>query len=219
MRNPIRSETDAFRLTVATLAIALIGALIGWLASPAAGVIVFAVLVLMGLVTYLDARSGSGWHEAAAPLREAAQERHPHGPGAHTRHVLVVANAPLCGEPLRQRLMDAGDLDVEVDVVAPMLASRVHVATGDIDDELRRARMRLEQSLEWLHAEGFAARGEVGDPDTTMAIADELRDFGADEVIVVTAGGEEPADGSRERAELDRLRVELDVPVTYALTG
>ena len=180
---------------------------------------VFAVLVLMGFVTYLDARSGRGIHERPVPLREAAQERHPHGSDAHTRHVLVVANAPLCGEPLRRRLMDGGDLDVEVDVVAPMRVSRVHVATGDVDDELRRARIRLEQSLEWLHAEGFAARGEVGDSDTTMAIADELRDFDADEVIVVSAGDEDPAGGSRERAELDRLRVELDLPVTYALTG
>jgi hypothetical protein len=46
---------------------------------------------------------------------------------------------------------------------------------------------------------------------------DELRDFGADEVIVVTHPSERET--WQERGELERLRHELDVPVTHVMVG
>jgi hypothetical protein len=74
----------------------------------------------------------------------------------------------------------------------------------DIDRELNEARERLECCLAWARANGLDARGEVGDVSATTAIEDELRDFGADEVIVVT----HPRDREtwQERGELERLR-------------
>jgi hypothetical protein len=55
------------------------------------------------------------------------------------------------------------------------------------------------------------ARGVVGDPSATSAIEDQLRDFGADEVLVVShPPGEE---NWQERETLERLRRELEVPV------
>jgi hypothetical protein len=57
----------------------------------------------------------------------------------------------------------------------------------------------------------------VGDPSPTTALEDELRTFGANEVIVVT----HPRDREtwQERGELARLRRELDVPVTHVVVG
>jgi hypothetical protein len=100
--------------------------------------------------------------------------------------VLVIANEPLGGGELRDRIRGLDETQVEVDVLAPVLSSRAHLAYTDIDKELSQAHRRLARSLAWVRAQGFVARGEVGDPSPTTAIEDELRDFGADEVIVVT---------------------------------
>jgi hypothetical protein len=57
----------------------------------------------------------------------------------------------------------------------------------------------------------------VADPDPLVAIADELRDFGADEVVI--------AMHSRERTSwladrmLTHLKRELDVPVREIVVG
>ncbi len=95
-------------------------------------------------------------------------------------------------------------------MLAPVLTSRAHYAVSDIDHELQQARTRLERSLAWASAHGITAHGRVGDPSATTAIEDELRDFGADEIIVVT----HPRESWQERDEVERLRRELDVPVT-----
>ena len=76
---------------------------------------------------------------------------------------------------------------------------------------------RLERSLAWARERGIAARGEIGDPNPTSAIEDELRDFGADEVLVVTHPRERQT--WQERGELERLQRELDVPVTHIVAG
>ncbi|MGA2926098.1 MAG: hypothetical protein ABSG43_08900 [Solirubrobacteraceae bacterium] len=83
-----------------------------------------------------------------------------------------------------------------------------------------RAPVKSESDAFWLTLAGAlreAIVGEVGDPTPTPAIEDELRDFGADEVIVVT----HPRDREtrHERAQLTRLQSELDVPVTQIVVG
>jgi hypothetical protein len=92
-----------------------------------------------------------------------------------------------------------------------VLVSRTHLAVSDIDRGLDEARTRLERSLAWAREQGIAARGEVGDPSIGTGIEDELRDSGADEVIVVARQAERQT--WQERGELERLRRELDVPV------
>jgi GABA permease len=131
--------------------------------------------------------------------------------------VLVIANEPLSGRALRERILGEGDEDVELDVLAPVLTSRLHYGVSDIDRDLEHARVRLERSLRWAREQGITARGEVGDPSATTAIEDELRDFGADEVIVVTHPRERQT--WQERKELERLRSELDVPVTHLMSS
>ena len=88
---------------------------------------------------------------------------------------------------------------------------------SDIDHELADARERLKQSLAWALAQGIDVRGEVGDPSPLTAIEDELRRFGADEVIVVTHG--RAAQSWQERREVERLQRELHMPVIHVMVG
>jgi hypothetical protein len=208
MRFPIRSETDAFRLTVGGATLVCVAVIVGLLSTTVVGVIAFAALGLLALSAYL----ASADRERRQPLREAAEAPHPRGARDGARHVLVVANEPLDGEELREQIAGASSGRVELDVLAPVLSSRTHLAYTDIDSETRRARERLERSLSWARTQGFLAHGRVGDAISPIAsVEDELRDFGADEVIVVTAGPR--PEHWHEREEIRRLRAELDVPV------
>jgi hypothetical protein len=212
-RNPVRSETDAFWLAVATVVLAALAVLVGWLARPLIGLLAFLALALVALVAYLRLSD----EEPRLSLREAAHGPHPSGPLPGGWHVLVVANESLHGEELRERLRKHADAAVELDVLAPVLSSRTHFTVTDIDRERQLAQQRLQRSLAWARAQGFVARGEVGDPiNPTAAIEDELRDFGADEVIVVTSSG---VNHWQEQGQLKRLRDELDVPVVHVAVG
>ncbi|MGD0452272.1 MAG: hypothetical protein ABSB69_01620 [Solirubrobacteraceae bacterium] len=209
MRVPIRSEPDAFRLTVAGALAVAVAALVGWLTEPLAGVAVFVLVLILAAIAYLRAADP----DRRMPLREATAAAHPHGASPGKRHVLVVANEALSGRALCERILGEDHERVEVDVLAPVLTSRLHQGVSDIDRELEQARTRLERSLVWAHEQGIVARGEVGDPSAATAIEDELRDFGADEVIIVTHPREQET--WQEHGELERLRRELDVPVTH----
>jgi len=74
--------------------------------------------------------------------------------------------------------------------------------------------VRLDAALAWAQAEGLDVTGKVGDPNVALgAIEDELRVFGADEVIISTY----PPGRSNwlETGTVGRLRDEPDIPVTH----
>lgn len=206
MRVPFKSEPDALRVAVALALLAGVSILVGWLASPPYGVVAFAAGLVAGVTFEVAGRET----DRPSALREAAHAPHPHGASGETRHVLVVASARLGGEDLRREVAAWG-AGVELDVLAPILTSRSHYWASDVDRGREEARERLEASLAWAAEQGFAAKGEVGDPDPLTAIEDELRDFGADEVIIATH--------PRERTSwlanrmLSHLAREIDVPV------
>ena len=179
---------------------------VGLLASRAYGVVVFAAGLAAGITFEFAGRET----DRRSALREAADAPHLHGASGGTRHILVVASVTLGGEELRREL-EAGGAGVELDVLAPILASRSHYWASDVDREREEAHERLEASLAWAAEQGFAAKGEVGDPDPLVAIEDELRDFGADEVIIVTHPGERVSWLANRM--LSHLARELDVPV------
>jgi hypothetical protein len=213
MRLPFRTETDAFRVAVVLGLVAAASLLVGWLASRAYGVVLFAAGIAAGVTFELAGQET----DRGSALREAARGPHPHGASGGKRHVLVVASKTLGGEELRRELAPASGTVVELDVLAPILASRSHYWASDVDREREEARERLEASLAWAAEQGFPAKGEVADPDPLVAIEDELRDFGADEVIILM-----PA---RERTSwlanrmLGHLARELDVPVREIVVG
>lgn len=208
MRTPIRSEQEAFRLAIAGAVAVGLAILIGFLTEAVVGAAVFAFVFVVALIAYVRAPNP----DRPERLRGAAHGEHPHGAGPGERHVLAVANEVLSGEELRRQILRDG-MRVKLDVLAPVLTSRVHYGVSDIDRELQDARVRLERSLRWAQEQGIAAHGEVGDPSATAALEDQLRDFGADEVIVVTKSREHLS--WQEREELERLRAELDVPVLH----
>ena len=208
------SEAGAFRFTLGAALVIGASVFIGWLLAPAAGLAVFAAATVSAGLSRLRV----ALRDRPAVLRRAMSEAAPDRLRRHAaHHVLVVANEALAGAELAELILRHGREHVEVDVLAPVLASHVHYALSDIDRELAEARTRLEHSLAWAHQQKIVARGEVGDPNPNTALEDELRTFGADEVIVVT----QPRDHEtwQERGELARLRRELDVPVTHVVVA
>jgi hypothetical protein len=204
MRIPILTESYVFRLALLIAASAALGAV----SSPLAGVLLF-VAGMLGALAFEMLHP----KPQRSTLREAAQAPHPHGARGRQRHVLVVADEVLSGDELRRELSRRNGRTIEVDVLAPVFSSRAHYWASDLDSEIDDARRRLDASLAWLTAQGLEARGEVGDPNPLTAIEDELRDFGADEVIVVTR----PRDRANwlESGMVARVRMELDVPVSH----
>ena len=98
-------------------------------------------------------------------------------------------------------------------MVVPVLCSRAHYLTSDIDREVAEAEARLDATLNWAHDQGFEAVGTVGDASPLIAIEDELHRFGADEVIISTHVPERSH--WLEAGVVERAREELDIPVTH----
>jgi len=103
--------------------------------------------------------------------------------------VLVLATEELTGPELIGELR--GHLEdelgaVEVLVIAPAVEQTAfHHALGDVDAATAEAGRRLEASIDELRRAGIPALGEVGDSDPLIAAEDGLRQFSADEVLIV----------------------------------
>jgi GABA permease len=211
MRNPVRSETDAFYIAVGCAVLIAVSLALGSLVDP-----------LVGVALLVGAVAGAFFWEVSTkdpdrrrPLQEAVSEARARQPAAHPR-VLVVANRTLHGEELRDELRRRANTGAEVHIVAPILCSRAHYIASDVDTELDEARRRLSTALAWAEAEGVAVTGKVGDANAALgAIEDELRRYGADEVIISTY----PPGKSNwlETGIVERLDDELDIPVTHVV--
>jgi hypothetical protein len=208
MRIPVRSETDALYVTCGVGALIAASVIVGALVDPLVG----AALFVGGVGGAVFWELGTEDPDRARPLREAWTD----GPHGGRRRVLVVANRTLAGQELRETLRRAAAGGAELHIVAPILPSRVHYIASDIDRELEEERERLAAALAWAREQGLEADGKVGDPFTAFgAVEDELRAFGADEIIVSTL----PPGRSNwlEAGILQRLRDELDVPITHVV--
>src|SRR3954471_9874980 len=207
MRVPVKSEADAFRLTFGIVAVVLAAVVLGAVLDPLVG-----VALLVGAAIGVLA-----WEIATRdPDRATLRDVHRHEHEADGRHrILVIANQTVVGEELREVIAEhAGHAGV-VRVVAPVLPSRAHYVTSDIDRELADARTRLEATLDWLRGHDMEATGRVGDLTPRQAIEDELRTFDADELIIST----HPARRSHwlEDGLLEQASDELDIPVAHVV--
>jgi GABA permease len=204
-RNPLRSEAEAFRfvlLTVAYFALIVAAAAVNtWL-----GLAVFLVLTALVLWRWLRKPADE------APLRVATTSMSAEG----ERRILVVANETVGGRELLDvlRAMAAG-VQEHVLVVTPALNSPVRHWTSDDDAARVAAQARLDRSLAQLARDGIDARGEVGDGDPLQAIEDALRTFGADEIVIST----HPVGRSHwlERHVVEEARARFDVPITHVV--
>ncbi len=204
MRNPIRSEGDAFRLVLLTIGyFGLI--VIGSLISSWVGFGVFLVLTGAGLWAVLRRR------EPEAPPRQAPAASPP-----DERRILVVANETVGGSELLSeiRARSAGASTVLL-VVCPALNSPLRHWISDEDEARAAAGSRLEASLASMRTFGLDASGEIGDGDPIQAIEDALRTFRPDELIIST----HPPGRSHwlERGVVEKARERFALPVTHVV--
>jgi hypothetical protein len=179
MRNPLRSEAEAFRFLVAVIvgALVIVGAayLNTWLGVAAA------VVAVAGIVWWLRQEPVPGAADAPPRLTSSTPPT--------THRVLVVALPGTSSVAAPSRATD-------VVVLVPALASAVEALTGAVDD--RRA--EAEATAKRLAGQMQNARGEVGADDPALAVEDALRTFGADEIVV--AGDEELVSSIRGRVTI-----------------
>jgi hypothetical protein len=131
------------------------------------------------------------------------------------RRVLVVTTANDPEEAVDSLVREHAGEDAEVRVVAP--ASKISWLdwlTNDEDAARRDAARRAEVASE--AAPGDEVDAEVGDVDPLQAIEDALREFPADEVLVLTPPDQQPEWLEKGLGELALKR--FSVPVTQVVT-
>jgi hypothetical protein len=204
VRNPLRSEGDAFRfvlLTIGYFALIVIGSSINsWV-----GFAVFLVLTAVALWAILRRR------EAEAPVPQA-----PAPVPSDERRILVVANETVGGRELLSEIRArSGTGKAVVLVVCPALNSPLRHWVSDEDEARAAAGERLDASLAAMRAAGLDATGEIGDGDPIQAIEDALRTFRPDELIIST----HPAGRSHwlERGVVEKARERFALPVTHVI--
>ena len=177
MRNPLRTEAEAFSFVLAAAACFLAVGIAAVLGGPAAAL---ASLVSLGFgaAVGIYLKSDPLEREPAVWARRAPGER---------RRILVVANESLPGRSLREEIENrAAPDEAEVLLIAPALESSTSRWNAEVDARRGEASGRLDEAVASLVAAGVEARGAVGDSDPLRAIDHALRTFDADEVLIAT---------------------------------
>ena len=205
MINPLRSEAEAFRFLIAS--IAYFGAIV--IATVAGG-----QWVGLGVFVALTAGVLAWWLRARREERPRQTAPRPHAEGE--RRILVIANETVAGHTLRRMILEKSlDVREEVLVVTPALNSPLRHWVSDDDGARAAAQERLDTSLAKLAEDGVLARGEVGDGDPLQAMEDALRTFGADEIIISTHP--EGRSNWLERGVVEKARERFAVPITHVV--
>jgi nucleotide-binding universal stress UspA family protein len=203
--NPLRSEEEAFRFLIAS--IAYFGAIV--LATVLGG-----EWVGLGVFFALTAVALGWWLHARREERPPQTRPRPHAAGE--RRILVIANETVAGHMLRRMILEKSlDVREEVLVVTPALNSPLRHWVSDEDEARAAAQERLGASLAKLAEAGVQARGEVGDGDPLQAMEDALRTFGADEIIISTHP--EGRSNWLERGVVEKARERFAVPITHVV--
>jgi hypothetical protein len=188
LRNPLRSEGEAFRFLIVVIGAAIvivIAAVINtWLGVAAA------ILSVGGIVWWLLQEPVPGAADPAPVVDPST------APGTH--RVLVVAPPGTADVQVAERATD-------IVVVVPALASKLEAATGAVDDRRAEAEQTVLALTRRLSRPGINVRGEVGADNPALAVDDALRLFGADEIVI--AG---------DASVADEIRSRVTVPVTLA---
>jgi GABA permease len=205
MQNPFRSEQEAFRFlirTIAFCAVVVVAALINtWL-----GVAVF--LIAVGVVVWWLFFRG----EPKRPIQTAPARRG----GEGERRILVVANETVGGQKLANLIHQRSEgVREEVLVVTPALNSPLKHWVSDEDGAREAAQGRLDRSLAAMRGMHVDAEGEIGDADPLQAIEDSIRVFAPDELVIST----HPPERSHwlERGIVESARERFALPVTHVV--
>lgn len=202
MRNPFRTEAEAFGFVLVCVALFAAVAVAGIFGGGWVALVVFVVLAAV-IAFYVKG-------EPKPPAQPVESRR---SDGRH--RILVVANETVAGRALRGEIVSRATLESDVLVVCPALNSPLRHWASDEDGARAEAERRLAASLSALAAEGVEARGEVGDADPVQAMDDALRTFGADEIVIST----HPPGRSNwlEKEVIGRARERYPVPITHVV--
>jgi hypothetical protein len=124
--------------------------------------------------------------------------------GGH--RVLVMAVGEATTESA-ERVAQLAGRATDVRIVVPVPSHRLDRWMSAEDDARRDAEGRLARSAGELVAAGLPVSGSVGDHDPAQALEDELRNFAADEVILLVANGRDPLAKIETRLSLPLRRV------------
>jgi hypothetical protein len=206
VKNPFRSEAEAYRFVLGTVAYFLAIVIADVVGGRWWGLGVFVVLSALVLVWFFR-RERREQPPAAAPRQRGTDDE---------RRILVVANETVAGRRLREAIQAAAaGRRTNVLVVSPALNTPLKHWTSDEDKARAAAEERLRRSVAELERLGISARGEVGDADPVQAIEDALRTFGADELIISTHP--EGRSNWLERGVVTSARERFAVPVTHVV--
>jgi len=206
VKNPLRTETEAFSFVLAVALCFLTVGIAAVLGGPAAALASMLSLGLgAGVGIYL--KSDPPEREPAVWARRAPSEQ---------RRILVVANETLPGSSLRDEILNtAGPGAAEVLVVAPALDSSALHWSAEKDAPRAEASRRLEEAVAALVTAGVQAHGVVGNADPLKAIDEALRTFAADEVLIATRP--HGKSGWLDQDVVASARERFPVPVAHAV--
>lgn len=137
--------------------------------------------------------------------------------------LLLVATDPVDDPRLVERIAElaaggaaspaaAPDAEPRLRVVAPARTKLLDRWASDVTAAREHAQRTLTVTIAALAAAGLEADGRVGDSDPVQALADELAQFPAQEVALVTGPGV-------GREEIEQVRRRLDRPVRELSPG
>jgi hypothetical protein len=129
--------------------------------------------------------------------------------GDADHRVVVVATAEPTPEAA-QRVAELVGSAADVRLVIPVPSHRLDRWLSAEDEARHEAEARLARSAGTLVAAGLPVSGSVGDADPAQALEDELRDFAADEVVLLTEDGKDPLAKIEARLGLPLRRVATD---------
>ncbi len=189
------------------LTLAVVGVLLGSLAvfSFAGGLggiffAVFGALVLGGVVFLL----GGKRPETMAGVKAS--------PDGGARRVLVIANLGLEEPALCAEVCARGDrVGTEAMIIAPVTSSRLETLTDDNGTQMKVAQGRVAVALETLKRDGITAGGHAATGEPMSTLLDGLRQFDANEVVMLDGGETGWEDASRFA---ERVRSEVGLRVT-----
>jgi hypothetical protein len=133
--------------------------------------------------------------------------------------ILVLTTEPVTADQLRAALPgDSNPQDAEVMVVAPALhKNALRFWVSDADEAIAKADEVSHQTVDQLGADGVAASGDTGESDPEEAIADALKTFPADRILIFAHPDSEQR--YKEDVDADELQKRFGIPVTQSSTA
>lgn len=156
---------------------------------------------------------------AVLVLLVVAARQRPRGPigspARNGRRVLLVAMCAVEEPAAVERIAAATGLGAGIDRAELLVLSPVSIGfldrwASDVEGARHAAQERLVVTVAALAKAGIDADARVGDEDVVQAVEDQLRSYPADEVVLVSAGGDGEGRIERAAAELEsRLRADF----------